>query len=287
MGVAVSITALPVLAAIVRERGLTRLPACVIATAAAGIMDVAAWLVLAIAVALASPAGGLSWPWLLVLTAGFVVLMLAVVRQGVDWWLARSRSPFASQVPVALTLAMGSAWVAASLGLHPVFGGLIAGFTMRGRNRPPDADVLRYMESAGSVLFPVFLVVSGLTVAIGTLRGESFLVLAVMCVLASLGKLGPGYAAARLSGVDPRGSAVIAAPVNTRGLTELIALSVGLQAGIISTQLYTVLVLMALVTTCMTGPLLALIGPVPHESSARASEPGDVAESGQPGKAPS
>lgn len=286
MGVATSITALPVLAAIVRERGIARLPAGVIATSAAGIMDVAAWMVLAVAVAETRPSGGRPWPLTLLLISVFVVFMLVIVRWGVNWWLAQPRSLLTGQVPIALTLAMGCAWITASLGLHPVFGGFLAGLAMRGRNRSPDPDVLRYMESAGSILLPLFFVITGLSVVVGSLRGEDFILLVAFCLLASLGKLGPGYAASRLSGLDPRQSAITATLVNTRGLTELIALSVGLQAGIIGARLYTVLVLMALVTTLMTGPLLARIGPLPQEarpqeSRSREARPGDVAEFGR------
>jgi Kef-type K+ transport system membrane component KefB len=131
---------------------------------------------------------------------------------------------------------------------------------MRGRGQAPDADVLSFMESASGALLPLFFVVTGLSVTIGALRGGDFLLLAVLCLIASAGKLVPAYTASRLSGLDRRQSAVVASLVNTRGLTELIALSVGLQAGIIGTRLFTVLVLMALVTTLMTGPLLAFLG---------------------------
>jgi Kef-type K+ transport system membrane component KefB len=259
IGVATSITALPVLAAIIRERDIAGIPASIVATTSAGIMDVAAWLVLAVALAETKPTAGR--PWLLtLLILAFAVFMLVVVRRVLTWWLAQPRSLLAGQVPIALTLAIASAWVTASLGLHPVFGGFLAGLTMRGRNQPPDADVLRFMEPAGAVMLPLFFVVTGLSVVINTLRGQDFLLLAGLCLIAIAGKLGPAYGAARLSGLDSRQSGIVAVLVNARGLTELIALSVGLQAGIIGTRLFTVLVLMGLVTTLMTGPLLTLIG---------------------------
>lgn len=260
IGVATSITALPVLAAIVRERDIAGIPASIVALTSAGIMDVAAWLMLAVALAETKPTAGRPWLLTLLLILAFAVFMLVVVRRVLTWWLAQPRSLLAGQVPIALTLAIASAWVTASLGLHPVFGGFLAGLTMRGRNQPPDADVLRFMEPAGAVMLPLFFVVTGLSVVINTLRGQDFLLLAGLCLIAIAGKLGPAYGAARLSGLDTRQSGIVAVLVNTRGLTELIALSVGLQAGIIGTRLFTVLVLMALVTTLMTGPLLTLIG---------------------------
>ncbi|HEX3957860.1 MAG TPA: cation:proton antiporter [Trebonia sp.] len=209
MGVAMSITAMPVLAAIVRERGLAGTTAGEIAMAVAGVMDVLAWLVLAAALIGTGQGGRFSWPVTLVLTVCFVAVMLIVVRPALAWWTSRSNSLLSNPVPVAFALAMASAWATSNLGLQPVFGGLLAGLTMRPRNGALDADVVRSLEQASGLLLPL----------------------------------------------------------NTRGLTELIALNVGLQAGLINQRLFTVLVLMALLTTLMTGPLLAWIRP------ARASLP--------------
>jgi Kef-type K+ transport system membrane component KefB len=261
MGAATSITALPVLASIVRDRNLAGTTAGVIATAAAGIMDVLAWLVLAAALIGTGHSGPFSLPVMVLLLAGFVVVMLVGVRPAVSWWTNRSRSVLSSPLPVAFALAMVSAWVTASLGLHPIFGAFLAGLTMRGRRRAPDADVLRAMDQAGGMLLPLFFVVTGLSLNIGAMRGDAFLLLAVIVVIAVVGKLGPGYGISRASGLSSRDSATIAALVNTRGLTELIALNVGLSDGIINKQLFTVLVLMALLTTLATGPLLSVIRP--------------------------
>jgi len=120
------------------------------------------------------------------------------------------------------------------------------------------------------LLLPLFFIVTGLSLNVGDVHGDAFILLVVIFLIASAGKLGPAYAASRLAGLQPRQSATIAALVNTRGLTELIALNVGLQAGLINQRLYTVLVLMALLTTLMTGPLLSVIRP------ARASLPAET-----------
>jgi Kef-type K+ transport system membrane component KefB len=274
MGVATSVTALPVLASIVRERGLAGTTAGTIATAAAGIMDVSAWLVLAVALVGTSAASSRPWPLTVLLLAGFVVLMLAVVRPALRWWMRRPGALLSNQVPLALVLAVASAWVTASLGLHPVFGAFLAGLTMPGRDDAPDADVLRVMEQAGGLLLPLFFVVTGLTMNVGALNGGDVVLLVLIVACAMLGKIGPAYGAARLSRLDPRQSATVAALVNTRGLTELIALNVGLSAGIIHERLFTILVLMALITTIATGPLISAIGSVE----------GDPGASPRPGK---
>jgi Kef-type K+ transport system membrane component KefB len=260
MGVAISVTALPVLASIVRERGLAGTVAGTIATTAAGIMDVTAWLVLAVALIGTSAASKRPWPVTMLLLAGFVVFMLVVIRPALRWWIRRPATLLTSQIPLALVLAVAGAWVTASLGLHPVFGAFLAGLTMPGRDDAPDADVLRVMEQAGALLLPLFFVVTGLTMNIGALNGGYVVLLVVIVACAMLGKIGPAYGAARLSRLDRRQSATIAALVNTRGLTELIALNVGLSAGIIDQRLFTILVLMALITTIATGPLISAIG---------------------------
>jgi Kef-type K+ transport system membrane component KefB len=270
MGVAMSITALPVLASIVRERGLAGTTAGTIATAAAGIMDVLAWLVLAAALIGSRHSTRIPWLLTLLLIGGFVAVMLLVVRPSLSWWLSRSQSILADPVPVAFALAMGSAWITASLGLQPVFGGLLAGLVMRPRNGAPDADVLRSMARAGYLLLPIFFIVTGLSFNIGTIHGEALILFALIFCIASGSKLGTAYGVSRACRIEPRQSATIAALVNTRGLTELIALNVGLQDGLIGERLFTVLVLMAIGTTLMTGPLLSLI------RSARATEPAEA-----------
>lgn len=260
MAVATAITALPVLAAIVRERGLAGSQVGSVATAAAGIMDVAAWLVLAAALIGTGQSTGRSWPVTVALLAAFVAGLVFLVRPALTWWFSRPRQLLASRLPVALALALGCAWVTATLGLHPVFGGFLAGLVMAGRDGAPDPEVLRPMEDTASLLLPLFFVTTGLSLNVSTIGLAALAMLGLLLVLAGGGKLGSGYAAARLSGLPTRPAAAIAALVNTRGLTELIALNVGLTAGIIHQQLFTVLVLMAVITTLMTGPLLSLIG---------------------------
>jgi Kef-type K+ transport system membrane component KefB len=113
------------------------------------------------------------------------------------------------------------------------------------------------MEQVSGLLLPLFFVVTGLSLSIGTLNGAAFALLAVVCAIASLGKLGPGYLASRLGGLGKRDAFTVAVLVNTRGLTELIVLNVGLTAGLLSQRLFTVMVLMALLMTVATAPLLS------------------------------
>ncbi|MCZ0985014.1 cation:proton antiporter [Streptomyces diastatochromogenes] len=186
-------------------------------------------------------------------------------------WLNRPATLLSNPVPVALVLALGSAWVTESLGLHAVFGGFLAGLAMPRRDGAPNADVLRPMEQTSGMLLPLFFVSTGLSVDIGTLGADGLGLLGVLLVAAIAGKVVPAYGAARVHGLDTRQSALVAVMVNTRGLTELIVLDVGRSAGLIGQDLYAVLVLMALVTTFMTGPLLQLLGRASDVSGTKAS----------------
>ena len=258
MGVAMSITALPVLAAIVRERGMARSTVGVTATAAAGIMDVAAWLILAVALSSVHKPSR-PWPVTLLLFGCFAAVMLLAVRPALRYWMNHRRSVLSDQLPIVLVLLLGSACVTASLGLHPVFGGFLAGLTMPKADGAVDADILRPMEQLGGVLLPLFFVLAGLSVNIGTLNGAALVILAVLCAVAVVGKLGSAYVASRIGGLSARDAVTVGVLVNTRGLTELIALNVGLSAGIIDSRLYSVLVVMAVLMTVATAPLLSLI----------------------------
>lgn len=259
MGVATAITAMPVLASIVRERGLTRTVGGVIATAAAGAMDVLAWLVLVGVLISSGHSGPLSFPITLTATCCFTILLLIVMPRVMAWWSRRNAAMLINPVLMAFALAMASAWVTSSLGLQAVFGGFIAGLAMRIWHREPDADVILALDQAGGLLLPLFFVVTGLSLDIGSIGVSGIILLVLIIVVAVVGKIGPVYAVSRMCGIDWRESATIAALVNTRGLTELIVLNVGLTDGIIGKKLFAVLVLMALITTMTTGPLLSAI----------------------------
>jgi Kef-type K+ transport system membrane component KefB len=279
VGVAVAVTALPVLASIVRERGLADTTAGVVATSAAGGMDVMAWIALAAAIAGATHAAHRPWALTALLICLWAAAMMLIVRPVLRMWFNRPAAILTQQVTAAAVLTMASAYVTTLLGLHPVFGGFLAGLTMaRVSDRGPDPDVLRSMESASNLLLPLFFVNTGLVLNIGSLRAADLGLLALIIAIACGGKLVPGYVASRLGGLTRSQSATVAALVNTRGLTELIALNTGLQAGILNRRLFTIFVLMALLTTMATGPLLTLIGrrSGPADSPAQKVQPDEA-----------
>lgn len=284
VAVSMAVTAVPVLASIIRERGVAGSVPGVVAMTSAGVIDALGWLVLAAAVMIAGSSAQphLSLPLTLLLFACYVVAMMCLVRPLLAAWLRRPGALPANDLPVVAAVAMGSAWATSALGLHVIFGAFVAGLVMpRGADGTPEAELVRPLQDSGALLMPIFFVVSGLSVDIGAMTARDFALLGIFTGVAVVGKLGGGILGARIGGMPFREAAIVGVMLNTRGLTELIALNIGLQSGIIDKSLYTVLVLVALLTTAVTGPLLTLLrfpGPEEQAASAAASGDGAVAE---------
>ncbi|KOU62396.1 integral membrane ion exchanger [Streptomyces sp. MMG1533] len=262
-GVALSITAVPVLTAIVRENGLARTVPGVVAVSAAGLLDVIGWTVLA-GTMMEGGSGeyALGWPWRALMAIGFTALMLVAARPLLRrlLWGPRTRMEPSLRLALLIGFALGSAWVTHSLGLHVIFGALLAGVVVpREEGGTLDPELVRPLHDVSSLLLPFFFVVSGQSVALDTMTATGWITLLVVTVLAVTTKIGSGTAAARLGGLDRDDARTVGVLLSARGLTELIALNAGLQAGLLSEPLYTVLVFMALATTLLTQPLLHLV----------------------------
>lgn len=264
IGVAMSITAFPVLARILEERGLAKSSIGATAIACAAVDDVTAWCLLAIVVAVskADGTGRLLMPILLSLL--FVGAMIFLVKPQLDRLLksAVKDETRSAVVPVAVVLAFvfACAWFTEIIGIHALFGGFLAGVVM------PSAAGFRSflkerLETVGSaLLLPLFFAFTGLRTQIGYLDDwQSWLMGAGIIAVAIAGKLGGSTIAARWTGMSWSESFSLGALMNTRGLVELIVLNIGYDLGILPARIFSIMVLMALVTTCMTGPLLSLI----------------------------
>ncbi|MGW1888716.1 cation:proton antiporter [Streptomyces sp. NPDC002004] len=259
-GVALSITAVPVLTAIVRENGLAGTLPGVIAVSAAGLLDVVGWAVLIGTMLPSSGHQGLAWPVRLTLLLVFTACMLTLARPLLRRLLWRGHLDSSVRLALLVGFALGSAWVTNALGLHVIFGALLAGAVLpRERGGTLDPDLVRPLHDVSMLLLPFFFVVSGQSVAVGGLDGTGLVVLLVVTALGVTVKVGSGTLAARTSGLSWHHARTIGVLLSARGLTELIALNAGLQAGLLSQNLYTVLVLMALATTVLTQPLLAVV----------------------------
>ncbi|MDH6625801.1 Kef-type K+ transport system membrane component KefB [Streptomyces sp. LBL] len=278
-GVALSITAVPVLTAIVRENGLASTVPGVLAVSAAGLLDVIGWTVLA-GTLLDGGSGerALGWPWRAALAVGFTALMLVAARPLLRRLLWTTRMEPSLRLALLIGFAFASACFTQFLGLHAICGALLAGVVCpREQDGTLDPDLLQPLHVVSSLLLPFFFVYSGQSVALNSMTATGWSALLVVTVLAVVTKIGSGTVAARLGGLDRDDARTVGVLLSARGLTELIALNAGLQAGLLSEPFYTVLVFMALTTTLLTQPLLILVRRLAHHEQRRLADgPGTI-----------
>jgi Kef-type K+ transport system membrane component KefB/nucleotide-binding universal stress UspA family protein len=260
LGAAMSITAFPVLARIITENNLQSTRLGTLALTCAAVDDVTAWCLLAVAIAVAREGSIASAVPTIITGLLYIGFMVTLGR----WFLQRlttyyQRTGRLSQFVLA-GIYMGvvaSALITELIGIHLIFGAFLLGAAM-----PKNADLVRELAVKTEdfvliFLLPVFFAFSGLRTQIGLLnRPELWLLCALVLGVAIAGKYFGTYVAARVSGINNREASALGWLMNTRGLTELIVLNIGLELGVISPLLFTMLVIMALVTTFMTSPLL-------------------------------
>jgi Kef-type K+ transport system membrane component KefB/nucleotide-binding universal stress UspA family protein len=266
MGAAMSITAFPVLARILNERNLMQSDVGALTIACAAIDDVTAWSILAVVIAVVrADAVPTPLPVTLIGSVAYVLLMLFVVRRALVWLESfyHSRGRFTQDMlAITLLLLLASAWTTEWLGIHALFGAFAMGAVM-----PKDPgfthDITTKLEDVTVVfLLPLFFAFTGLRTSIGLVtEPEMLFYAALILVVAVTGKFGGSTLAARATGMPWRESAALGVLMNTRGLMELVILTIGLELGVISPALFTMMVMMALITTFMTTPLLELIYP--------------------------
>lgn len=262
MGVSMSVTAFPVLARILHDSGLARSRLGTIALACASVDDVTAWCLLAFVVGIIESHGSSIFVTL-ALTAAYIAAMYFVARPATKWlarWRERRTELPPALLPICFAALLASALVTEAIGIHALFGAFILGAIV-----PHDSalakDLADRLEGVVVVmLLPAFFALTGMRTEVGLLEGASdWLTLLAIVVIASLGKVGGSAAAARLTGLSWRDATALGVLMNTRGLMQLIVLNVGLDLGVISPRLFAMLVLMAIVTTMATAPLLKVL----------------------------
>lgn len=258
MGVAMSITAFPVLARILEERKLMKTPLGNTSIACAAVDDVTAWCLLAVIVAIVQ-ASGMGPAFLTIVLAGaFIGTMVFVVRPWVDRTLGHEAHG-KGLIAGTLVFTFAAAWFTELIGIHALFGAFLAGVVAPTSKAFRKALRERLEVLVSVLLLPLFFAFTGLRTQVGLLDDMgSWLVCGAVIAVAVAGKLGGGALAARWTGMSWSDSFSIGALMNTRGLMELIVLNLGYDLGILSREIFTAMVLMALVTTFMTGPLLEL-----------------------------
>jgi len=274
MGISMSITAFPMLVRILQDRGIFKTSLGSTATACAAVDDVTAWSMLAFVVAIARATSMGSAAVSLGLVLILVALMLFIVKRNLPGWLGPAlerAEPGKGALAVVLGVVLVSALSTELIGIHALFGAFLAGIIMPTAGGFRQKLVVRVENLSTVLLLPLFFAFTGLRTQIDLLNNvQDWLICFVIIAVATAGKFGGSALAARLTGMKWRESFQLGALMNTRGLMELIALNIGYDMGILSQRIFTMLVIMALATTVMTGPLLTLFGkrrPMPSSVS--------------------
>jgi Kef-type K+ transport system membrane component KefB len=264
IGAAMSVTAFPVLARILTDRGMNHTRLGVLAMGSAAIADIFAWSLLAVVVMLVGKNGQQYWRILLVVP--FFALMFLVVRP-LLLRLADTRKRVSGVARGPLAIVLSGVLVSAALtewiGLHFIFGAFLFGFLMpRGDVGDLRGAIRNRVEHVSALLLlPVYFVIAGLQVDLSRASRADFGELGLIMAVAIAGKFVGTFIGAWLHGVEARQMTALGTLMNTRGLTELVIVTVGLQLGVVDHGLYSQMVVMAVVTTAMTGILLQLIYP--------------------------
>jgi len=262
MASAMSITAFPIMARILKERGMTHSVIGRLSLTSAALADVLAWIMLALVVVLADSREDWARFWNMLL--GLAALGAAVLVLGRPL-LARLVARFARdgrpEGPLLAVLLIGTfacAYATKWLGVHPVFGAFLFGAALPRDDRLLEALIERVEYVAIIVLMPVFFALAGLNTTPSAFVGTGFAALLIVLVAAVAGKVLGGAAGARIAGYPWRTAFAVGSLMNARALMELVVMKVGLDAGVIGRDLFTMLMVMAILTTVMTGPLLTM-----------------------------
>jgi Kef-type K+ transport system membrane component KefB len=263
MGIAMSITAFPVLARIVQERGLAKTRLGTLALTCAAADDITAWCILAVVVAIVKATSVVSALYMV----GMTLLYVAGMVYGVRPWLRRIAHTGSSRdrrgmgiVGLVLLVLGASAYATELIGIHALFGAFLAGAILPEQERFRSQLIQKVAEVSALWLLPLFFMYTGLKTRIGLLDSwQLWGMTGGIVVVAVVGKFAGSTLAARYVGQSWKDSLSIGALMNTRGLMEVIVLNIGYDLGILSPEVFAMMILMALLTTTMTGPSLNLI----------------------------
>jgi Kef-type K+ transport system membrane component KefB len=263
MGIAMSITAFPVLARIVQERNLTKTELGALAITCAAVDDVTAWCLLAIVIAIVKAGEMMGAYASILLTVAYILFMFYLVKPV----LAKVANKYFTRetihkniVALIFAFLLLSSFLTEVIGIHALFGAFLAGVVMPSNSKFRMVFAQKIEDFSLVLLLPLFFVLTGLRTQIGLLNEPHlWMVCFVVILIAIAGKLVGGSFAARFVGQTWKDSLLLGTLMNTRGLMELIVLNIGYELGILSAEIFAMLVLMALTTTLLTGPLIQLI----------------------------
>jgi len=262
IGIAMSITAFPVLARILKDRNLTKTSYGAMALTCAAADDATAWYILAIVISVSTSTNLLMSVLMLIPIVVYITVMLFVIKPFLRSLGTQMHETLDMKITtIVLVVLLASSLVTELLGIHALFGAFMAGVMMPSSSeseiKERIAPRLEYVSLL--VLLPLFFALTGLRTQINLLESQHWIVCLSIIAVAVIGKFVGSAVASRFMGISWKDSLAIGALMNTRGLMELVVLNIGYELGILSPILFTMFVIMALVTTFMTGPLLYLI----------------------------
>ncbi|KAK6387375.1 uncharacterized protein PV06_04981 [Exophiala oligosperma] len=287
IGVAMAITAFPVLCRILTSLKLLSTPVGVIVLSAGVGNDVVGWILLALCVALVNSGAGLTALWILLVAVGYSLFLIFAVRPCFMFMLRRTGSlangPTQTVVAVTVLLVLASAFFTGIIGIHPIFGAFMIGL-MAPHEGGFAVKLTEKLEDLVSVLFlPLYFALSGLSTNLGLLNnGITWAYVVGVCAVAWFGKIAGGTIASRLNGLVWRESFTIGCLMSCKGLVELIVLNIGYQAKILSQRTFTIFVVMALLTTFATTPLTVWLYPPWYQRKLELWKKGKIDWDGNP-----
>jgi Kef-type K+ transport system membrane component KefB len=263
MGIAMSITAFPVLARIIRDRKMTDTRLGILAISCAASDDVTAWCILAILIALVRSGSGMNGLAVIGLVVLYGAFMILIVKKGLEWIQSKytqEKISYNTFMAMLFSVLLLSSWCTEVIGIHALFGAFMAGIVIPKNFQIQNRIISRISDLTLVMLLPLFFVYTGLRTQAGIFNsGTLWISFAYILLCAVAGKFGGSAVVARVLGNSWEESLSIGALMNTRGLMELVVLNIGYDMGILSMEIFSLMVFMALLTTMMTSPLLDMI----------------------------
>ncbi|KAG0336491.1 K(+)/H(+) antiporter [Podila humilis] len=272
-GVAMAITAFPVLARILAEQKLLTTKVGFLTICAGAVGDIVAWILLALVVSIINSASKITPLYVVLLSIAWILILVFAIRPMFAFMIRKTKSqdePSQTMMAFTMVVVLVSAFVTDIIGVHAIFGSFLVGLIIPNDTGFADGVTKRIEDLVSVIFLPIYFALSGLKTQVGLLdNGKTWGLVILVTFVACFGKIVGCTSAAKIQGMEWRESLAIGVLMNCKGLIELIVLNIGYDAGVINARVFVIMVAMCLITTCMTTPLVAWIYP-PHYQRASA-----------------
>lgn len=273
-GVAMSITAFPVLARILAEQKLLTTKVGFLTICAGAVGDIVAWILLALVVSIINSASKITPLYVVLLSIAWILVLVFIVRPMFNYLIRITKSqdePSQTMMAFTLVVVLISGFITDIIGVHAIFGAFLVGLIIPNDTGFADGVTKRIEDLVSVILLPIYFALSGLKTQVGLLdNGRIWGLVILVTFVACFGKIVGCTTAAKLQGMEWRESFAIGVLMNCKGLIELIVLNIGYDAGVINDKIFVIMVAMCLITTCMTTPAVTWIYPVHYQRAAAA-----------------